>query len=101
MKGMEEAPMNTLSLAGPAIMPVTALDTTLDQLEPGESGVIMDVDTSRPLGRRLLDVGIAPGVSTRVVRRAPLGDPIEISLPDTLVSLRSYEAALVSVHLIS
>ena len=92
--------MKTLSLADAAQAALTAVDTTLDQLEPGDSGIIMDVDTSRPLGRRLLDVGIAPGVSTRVVRRAPLGDPIEISLPDTLVSLRSYEAALVSVHLI-
>lgn len=74
-------------------------ESTLDQLEPGQTCLILDVDASRPLGRRLLDVGIAPGARTRVVRRAPLGDPIEISLPDTLLSLRSYEAALVKVRL--
>lgn len=79
---------------------VAEYDTTLDRLDPGDAAIIVDVDTSRPLGRRLLDVGIAPGVSARVVRRAPLGDPIEISLPDTLVSLRAYEAALVSVQLL-
>ena len=74
--------------------------TTLNRLDPGETAVILDVDTARSLGRRLLDMGIAPGVRAKVVRRAPLGDPIEISLPDMLVSLRSYEAALVSVQLI-
>ena len=73
---------------------------TLDQLDSGEAGLILDVDTARPLGRRLLDMGIAPGVRTKVVRRAPLGDPMEISLPDMLVSLRSYEAALVQVRLL-
>lgn len=73
-------------------------ECTLDQLEPGAAGLILDVDTSRPLGRRLLDMGIAPGARTRVVRRAPWGDPMEISLPDSLVSLRSYEAALVKVR---
>lgn len=74
--------------------------TTLNRLDPGETAVILDVDTGRSLGRRLLDMGIAPGVRAKVVRRAPLGDPIEISLPDMLVSLRSYEAALVSVQLV-
>ena len=80
---------------------LTAVDVrTLDQLDSGEAGLILDVDTSRPLGRRLLDMGISPGARTRVVRRAPWGDPMEISLPDMLVSLRSYEAALVTVRLI-
>lgn len=74
-------------------------ERTLDQLESGEAGLILDVDASLPLGRRLLDMGIAPGALARVLRRAPLGDPMEISLPDTLVSLRSYEAALVKVRL--
>lgn len=92
--------MSFLSEAAKASAAVPTLDTTLDQLESGEAGLVVEIDTSRPLGRRLLDVGITPGVFARVVRRAPLGDPIEISLPDTLVSLRSYEAALVSVHLI-
>lgn len=72
---------------------------TLDRLDPGESGVIVDVDTQRPLGRRLLDMGLTPGASFAVLRRAPLGDPLEVSLPDMLVSLRSYEAALVRVRL--
>ena len=71
---------------------------TLDQLAPGESAVIVDVDARAPMGRRLLDVGIAPGVRARGIRRAPLGDPMEICLPDMLVSLRCYEAALVRVQ---
>lgn len=82
-----------------AIVALEEGERTLDQLEPGEAGLILDVDASLPLGRRLLDMGISPGALACVVRRAPLGDPMEISLADTLVSLRSYEAALVKVRL--
>ena len=82
----------------PVITQTLVHHLTLDQLAPGESAVIVDVDAGAPMGRRLLDVGIAPGVRARVIRRAPLGDPMEICLPDMLVSLRSYEAALVRVQ---
>ena len=68
---------------------------TLDTFNNGESGTVISVDSSAPLGRRLLEVGLTPGVVARVIRRAPLGDPIEVSLPDVSLSLRAYEASLV------
>jgi ferrous iron transport protein A len=70
---------------------------TLDTFRNGESGTIISVDSSAPLGRRLMEVGMTPGVVARVIRRAPLGDPIEVSLPDVSLSLRAYEASLVQM----
>jgi len=70
---------------------------TLDRLSPGESGTVLDVDRSSPQGRRLMELGIVPGRRARMLRCAPLGDPIEIGLPDSYLSLRRTEASLVRI----
>ncbi|HGY09335.1 MAG TPA: ferrous iron transport protein A [Oceanithermus profundus] len=53
---------------------------------------------SPPLRRRLLALGVRPGVEVRVVRRAPLGDPMEIAVGDTLIAIRHAEAAGVELE---
>ena len=47
--------------------------------------------------KKLLAMGITPGTPFKVVRVAPLGDPVEIQVRGYLVSLRREEAALISV----
>lgn len=47
--------------------------------------------------KKLLAMGITPGTTFRVVRVAPLGDPVEIQVRGYLLSLRREEAALISV----
>ena len=54
--------------------------------------------TSPPLRRRLLALGVRPGAEVRVVRRAPLGDPMEIAVGDTLIAIRHAEAAGVELE---
>ena len=72
---------------------------TLDRLKVGQSGVVVNVDASGSMGRRLLELGLVPGRRAKVVRHAPLGDPIEVDLRSSLLSLRRYEAALVDISL--
>ena len=47
--------------------------------------------------KKLLAMGITPGTMFKVVRVAPLGDPVEIQIRGYLVSLRREEASLISV----
>lgn len=54
---------------------------------------ISGVDTTR-----LLEMGITPGVEVEVVRRAPLGFPMEIKLRGYLLSLRESEAKCIEVE---
>lgn len=75
------------------------LQTTLDRLTPGQNGTVVDVDSTSPLGRRLLEMGLVPGRRARMLRHAPLGDPIEVGLRDSYLSLRRLEASLVLVVL--
>jgi ferrous iron transport protein A len=69
----------------------------LDRLAPGEIGIIARVDSQDGIGRRLLDLGFIPGTPVRVVRRAPLGDPVSFELRGSRICLRRGEAARILV----
>jgi ferrous iron transport protein A len=51
--------------------------------------------------RRLLEMGFCNGASIEVIRRAPLGDPIEFRLRGYHLSLRDEQAQFVQVHVAS
>ena len=49
------------------------------------------------VARRLMELGLVPGTHVEVVRRAPLGDPIELRLRQVHLSIRRSEAAHIHV----
>lgn len=51
------------------------------------------------MSRRLMEMGLLPGTGVRVVRIAPLGDPMELRLRDYALSVRRSEAAQITVRL--
>ncbi len=73
------------------------MEVRLSELKPGERGIISKVTGDRALRRRLLDMGLTRGTEITVVRRAPLGDPIEFLLKGYNLSLRKKESENVYV----
>jgi ferrous iron transport protein A len=69
---------------------------TLSRLKVGESAVI-DSFTDEALKLKLLEMGCLPGEVVMVVRIAPLGDPIAITVADSIISIRIDEADSVIV----
>lgn len=69
----------------------------LSQLEIGEKGIVKVVNGEGAVRRRLFDMGITPGAEVYLRKKAPLGDPIEISLRGYELTLRKAEAANVEV----
>ena len=69
----------------------------LSQLEIGEKGVVKVVNGEGAVRRRLFDMGITPGAEIYLRKKAPLGDPIEISLRGYELTLRKAEAAHVEM----
>ncbi|MFZ4593188.1 MAG: FeoA family protein [Verrucomicrobiaceae bacterium] len=65
----------------------------LSDLRQGQSGLIAFIPAGRPSLTRLREMGLVPGTRVTVVRRAPLGEPIEISLRGSRVAMRNHEAA--------
>jgi ferrous iron transport protein A len=70
----------------------------LDELGPGESSVILSIEGEPQVARRLMELGLVPGTEVQVVRRAPWGDPVELRVRQTHLSIRRSEAELVHVE---
>jgi ferrous iron transport protein A len=74
---------------------------TLDELKPGQSGRITAIGVVGPLRRRLMDMGVLVGEEVKVIKVAPLGDPLEVSLKSYRLSLRRQEAQGLDVEILS
>ena len=74
------------------------MEKTLDRFSVGETGKVKTVNAEGNIKRRLFDMGITPGVEIFMRKRAPLGDPIEITLRGYELTLRKNEAVLVTVE---
>lgn len=73
-------------------------EITLDQMQDGQSGTIMRVWLEGSTKRRLIEMGVTPGATLRVTKRAPLGDPIEIHLRGYTLTLRADDARRIGVR---
>ena len=71
----------------------------LSEFTVGERGKIKAVTGEGRLRRRLFDMGVTPGAELIMRKKAPLGDPIEITIRGYELTLRKTEAALVEVEL--
>ncbi len=71
----------------------------LHELKVGQRGVIVHVSGKGPTKRRMMDMGLVPGSEVKVVRVAPLGDPIEFTVKGYSLSLRKSEASNVQVEI--
>ncbi len=70
----------------------------LSQLKIGEKSKVVAVHGEGMVRRRLFDMGITPGAEIFLRKKAPLGDPIEISLRGYELTLRKTEAAHVEME---
>lgn len=73
---------------------------SLDLLEPGMKARIIRISGKGAIRRRMMDMGIAPGMTLEVEREAPLGDPLEVKIKDCHISLRKEEASDVFVEVL-
>ena len=71
---------------------------SLDKFEIGQSGVIKSIGGDGKIRRRLFDMGVTPGAEVYLRKRAPLGDPIEVTIRDYELTLRKTEAAVVMLE---
>ncbi len=69
----------------------------LSDLPPGQSGVISHIPSGRSALTRLREMGLVPGTKIKVLRRAPLGEPIEISVHGSRLAMRNHEAAFIEL----
>ncbi len=70
---------------------------TLRDVKIGETCTVVKLHGEGAIKRRIMDMGITKGVVIKVVKVAPLGDPIEINVRGYELSLRKADADLIEV----
>lgn len=74
------------------------MEKTLDNFVIGESGSVKSVGGEGKIKRRLFDMGITPGAEITLRKKAPLGDPIQVTVRGYELTLRHTEAACVTME---
>ena len=73
---------------------------TLDSIPRDVSARVASVEAAGAHGLRLMEMGLVPGALVRVVKSAPLGDPIQVCVRNYHLALRRAEAKSITVTLI-
>ncbi|MEG0615595.1 MAG: ferrous iron transport protein A [Oscillospiraceae bacterium] len=71
---------------------------SLGDIKIGSFGIVTSINVAGALKRRLIDMGITPGVKIKIIRVAPLGDPIQIGLRGYELSIRRSDAVNIFVR---
>jgi ferrous iron transport protein A len=70
----------------------------LSDLAPGDRGRVTRMGGDPEALRRLMEMGLMRGTAVEVVRRAPLGDPLEVKVRGFMLTLRRSEAEHIEVE---
>ncbi|GAH63802.1 unnamed protein product, partial [marine sediment metagenome] len=81
-----------------SVMPAPALAVQMDELPVGSRVRVVEIEGRGKHQRRMLDMGFVPGAEVTVMRKAPLGDPIEYRVKGTAVALRQKDASSILVE---
>lgn len=75
-------------------------DHSLDKIRIGDEVKVVKMDAGGEIRQRLIDMGLVRGAAIKLIRKAPLGDPIEVILNGFYLSLRLEEARHIYVKLV-
>lgn len=69
----------------------------LAKLSIGKEAKVTKINGNNAITRRLMEMGVVPGVSVKVVKTAPFGDPIEVRVRGYSLAMRKNEAETIEV----
>ncbi len=72
--------------------------TSLTNLPIGMTAKVIAVNGNNAITKRLMEMGVVPGVSVRVIKSAPFGDPLEIRVRGYHLAMRKNEADAIEVR---
>jgi Fe2+ transport system protein FeoA len=70
---------------------------SLKDMKPGQRGEVRAFTGEPGCKFRLMEMGLLPGTEVRFIRRAPLGDPMQVEVRGFQLSLRQEEAACIDI----
>ena len=74
-------------------------NSTLSNLPVGSEARVVSVNATNGVARRIMEMGVIPGVTVSVIKAAPFGDPIEVRVRGYSLAMRKTEADAIEVSL--
>lgn len=71
---------------------------TLDMAPAGAHATVKKLHGEGAVKRRIMDMGVTKGIEVYVRKLAPLGDPMEVTVRGTELSIRKADAALIELE---
>jgi ferrous iron transport protein A len=71
---------------------------SLNELQPGDRATIRSIQGTTVEEAHLMEMGLLPGTAVELIKRAPLGDPIELRVRRYHLSIRRSEAHAIMVE---
>jgi ferrous iron transport protein A len=75
----------------------SAAGPTLTSIPIGSAARVVAINGTNRISRRLMEMGVIPGVSLTVLKTAPFGDPIEVRVRGYNLAMRRSEADAIEV----
>ena len=76
------------------------MNKLLSDFSIGQTGKVTAVSGEGKIRRRLFDMGVTPGAEILLRKKAPLGDPLEVTIRGYELTLRKNEAACVTMEVV-
>ncbi len=70
---------------------------TLANLEIGAEARVTKINGNNAVTKRLMEMGVVPGVSVKIIKSAPFGDPIQVLVRGYNLAMRKSEADAIEV----
>ena len=74
-------------------------NSTLSNLPVGSEARVVSVNATNGIARRIMEMGVVPGVTVSVIKAAPFGDPIEVRVRGYSLAMRKTEADAIELSL--
>ena len=71
---------------------------TLRQAKIGDTVKVARLHGEGVVKRRMMDMGITKGAEVRIIKTAPLGDPVEVTVRGYELSLRKADAEMIEIE---
>ncbi|MDX9798308.1 MAG: ferrous iron transport protein A [Bacteroidales bacterium] len=82
------------------VIKMSKIEKLLSEMEVGEEARVLKVEKDNDSYRRIIDMGLIRGTKLKVIRKAPMGDPIEFFIKGYNLSLRKKDASIIKVEVL-
>ena len=74
------------------------MQKSLSEFSVGERGIVISVKGEGAVRRRLFDMGVTPGAEIYLRKKAPFGDPLELTVRGYELSIRKADAQMIEIE---